>query len=115
MHHPSHARLWVLQERPLSSNAGSWRTQAPTWPRSVSLAPPTVYFSLNWNPQGGEEGCKKSARRGMTDGRGEAARGRASPSRPGLSPATVPASPVTQAGTGGAMEYSTAFRERGRK
>lgn len=37
-------------------------------------------------------------RRGMTDRRGAAAPGSAQPSRPGLSLATVPASPATQAG-----------------
>lgn len=71
--------------------------QGPTWPGSVSLALPAVYFPAAWNPRGGGEGCKENARRGMTDGRGEAAQGRTQPSRPGLSLPTVPVSPATQA------------------
>lgn len=69
------------------------------WPGSESLAPPARCLLLPClEPTGGREEGKDSVRTGMTDRRGAAARGRAQPSRPGLSLATLPASPATQDG-----------------
>ena len=75
MDQTSHARLKICKKDPRAAAQDPGRMQTPTWPGSASPATPAVYFSPAWNPRGGGQGCKENARRGMTDGRGEAAQG----------------------------------------
>lgn len=67
----------------------------PTWPGSGGFAPPAVYLYPVCNPPSRRERGTRRARRGMTDGKG-GVRGRAKPSRPGLSLTTERASPTTR-------------------
>lgn len=91
------------------------RVQTPTWPGSKSPPPPAVYFFPVWNSREGGWGGENSMRRGMTDRMGAVARGRAQPSRPGLSLTTALASPATQAphaGLGPEGQWNFPFRSR---
>jgi hypothetical protein len=111
MHHPSHAHPGVLQDPPPPRREAAqdpWRVQTLTWPGSVGLAPPAVYFSPVWNPRGGE-GCNESAQGNDGWEGGKDCSGSRKAVTSGAFPGNCASVPCNAGrGTAGAMEYSIA-------